>query len=235
MKTKKCSKCEEEKALCEFYNRKASKDGKMPSCKTCVRQRKKLHYQANKDEIQKRNRSYREDNTELIKEQSKRYYQNHKEEKIAYAKSYYEENKEQILNHRKSYYEQNKYKIQERSRDYKRKRRKNDPYYRVMRNTSTLVSRALKKQGTTKGGSTFSALPYSPRDLIEHLERQFNETMTWENYGSYWDVDHIHPQSLLPYDSLDHPNFQKCWALDNLRPLEKRDNQRKSNKILDSL
>jgi 5-methylcytosine-specific restriction endonuclease McrA len=75
-------------------------------------------------------------------------------------------------------------------------------------------------------------MPYTPEQLKEHLESQFEDWMTWDNYGE-WHVDHIHPQSLLPYDSMDHPNFQKCWALENLQPLEARENIIKSNKILD--
>ena len=56
--------------------------------------------------------------------------------------------------------------------------------------------------------------------------------MSWENYGIYWQIDHIYPQSLLPYDSMDHPNFLKCWSLDNLRPLEATENIRKGNKLI---
>jgi 5-methylcytosine-specific restriction endonuclease McrA len=60
--------------------------------------------------------------------------------------------------------------------------------------------------------------------------------MTWDNYGRYekgkekWQIDHIIPQSKLLYDSMDHSNFRKCWALENLRPLEVVENIRKSNK-----
>jgi hypothetical protein len=103
----------------------------------------------------------------------------------------------------------------------------------MKRNVGRLIARALKKQGTTKGGKTFSALPYTPSDLVEHLENQFDDKMNWDNYGDYWVVDHIYPQSLLPYSSLEDENFQKCWALENLQPLEKIANIRKSNKILD--
>lgn len=61
--------------------------------------------------------------------------------------------------------------------------------------------------------------------------------MTWDNYGRYnsnkqtWQIDHIIPQSLLPYDSFSHPNFQKCWALENIRPLETVANIKKGNKV----
>ena len=60
--------------------------------------------------------------------------------------------------------------------------------------------------------------------------------MTWENYGKFdlnkktWQIDHIIPQSLLLYDNLEHLNFIKCWALENLQPLETCANIKKSNK-----
>ena len=117
-------------------------------------------------------------------------------------------------------------------RDYHNKRKQRDPAYVMGRTVSTAVRSALKKRGHTKGNSTFSALPYSPQDLVEHLERQFDDKMNWDNYGDYWHVDHIYPQSLLPYSSLEDENFQKCWALENLQPLEATENMKKSNKVL---
>ena len=100
-------------------------------------------------------------------------------------------------------------------------RKKNNTPERKLRNTvSNSVYSALKIGGHTKGGSTFARLPYTPAELKEHIENQFDKNMSWDNYGSYWNVDHIIPQAALIYDSLEHPNFQKCWALSNLRPLE---------------
>lgn len=63
--------------------------------------------------------------------------------------------------------------------------------------------------------------------------------MSWKNRGKYiskewddndsttwkWQLDHIIPQSDLPYDSMEHENFHKCWALSNLRPLSAKQNQ----------
>jgi hypothetical protein len=37
-------------------------------------------------------------------------------------------------------------------------------------------------------------------------------------------IDHIVPQSDLPYSSMNDENFQKCWALENLRPLSAKQN-----------
>lgn len=74
----------------------------------------------------------------------------------------------------------------------------------------------------------------TPEELREHLESQFEDWMTWENYGNgegFWNIDHIIPQSELPYDSLEHPNFLKCWGLSNLRPLCSIKNSSKGNRM----
>lgn len=208
METKLCSKCGVEKALCEFHRHRTSAGGYRRVCKDC----RKAYAAANKERIAKTTKTYREANKDKIRER---------------RKVYREANKEKIsAKHRTPAYKQ-------RRSERRKERRQEDCAYRLRKIVSKHVWAAIKKQGSTKGGSTFSALPYTPSDLVEHIEKQFDETMTWENYGTYWEVDHIYPQSLLPYDSFDHPNFHKCWALDNLQPLEKSVNRAKSNKILD--
>jgi len=122
--------------------------------------------------------------------------------------------------------------LRQKRRAYRAKRRQTDTCYRLAKNVSCCVRKALNKQHANKvGQSTFAYLPYTPEQLKEHLQSQFDEHMTWDNYGDYWHIDHIYPQSLLPYDNLEHPNFQKCWALDNLQPLEASENIRKSNTL----
>ena len=112
-------------------------------------------------------------------------------------------------------------------------RRDADPSYKMAMNVSRCVRMGIKKGNGVKEYSTWKALPYTPQQLREHIENQFEEWMSWDNYGTgegKWNIDHIIPQSKLRYDSLDHPNFQKCWALENLRPICSIENIRKSNK-----
>lgn len=116
------------------------------------------------------------------------------------------------------------------AKNYKKYR--TNPVWVMKRRVSSAVSNFLSKRDGYKSKQTFEALPYTPEQLVEHLENQFDDKMTWDNYGSYWSLDHIYPQSKLPYDSLDHPNFIKCWALENLRPLEATENLRKGNRVL---
>lgn len=115
-------------------------------------------------------------------------------------------------------------------RKYSKRRRYYDPSYRLRKDISSIIRRQLS--GSKHGSSIWRYLPYSSNDLKHHLENQFDSKMNWENHGDYWHIDHIIPQSVLKYDSLDHPNFLKCWGLENLRPLEKTENIRKSDSIL---
>lgn len=39
-----------------------------------------------------------------------------------------------------------------------------------------------------------------------------------------WNIDHIIPQSDLPYTSMKDENFKICWSLNNLRPYSAKQN-----------
>ena len=102
-----------------------------------------------------------------------------------------------------------------------------NPKYRLDQNMATSICNELKGR---KAGRTWKSLVgYSIDDLIRHLEKQFDEKMTWDNYGSYWWIDHIKARSLFRYEMAEEPEFEKCWALENLQPLEKITNMKKSN------
>lgn len=73
-------------------------------------------------------------------------------------------------------------------------------------------------------------LGYTSENLRKHFEGKFDKKMRWGNYGSYWVVDHIKPLGLFKYSGTNSLNFKKCWALNNLQPLEKIANIKKSDK-----
>ena len=54
--------------------------------------------------------------------------------------------------------------------------------------------------------------------------------MSWENYGK-WHIDHIIPRVYFNIQELGDEEFQKCWSLENLRPLWAKDNIMKKDKI----
>ena len=89
----------------------------------------------------------------------------------------------------------------------------------------------LLMRTTKKGGSKcFSKfIGCTTKQLAEHLESKFSKHMTWDNYGTYWHVDHIIPCSA--FDHTDPEQIATCWHYTNLQPLEARANLLKSNKI----
>lgn len=199
---------------------------------------RKQYYEANKENIIEQIKQYYEANKERLLEQKKQYYETNKEDIIERNKQYYEANKEEIAERMKQYCETNKEKIKKYKRQYARERCASDPAYKLRCRVSSDVRRTLKSQGKQKGGSTFEHLPYTSEELKEHIESLWEPWMNWNNWGAAskerrtWQVDHIIPQSHLIYDSLQHPNFQKCWALSNLRPICSWENLKKSDKLL---
>lgn len=61
---------------------------------------------------------------------------------------------------------------------------------------------------------------YSLDVLARHLERQFVRGMSWQNFGSYWQVDHIVPLAHFRKLGASVEVVATAWALTNLRPLE---------------
>ena len=64
------------------------------------------------------------------------------------------------------------------------------------------------------------------------IESQFTRGMTWENYGSFWTLDHIVP--LSSFDLRDERQRMFVNHISNLRPLNAKENIRKGNKIPDA-
>jgi hypothetical protein len=80
------------------------------------------------------------------------------------------------------------------------------------------------RNGTKHRKSCLQYLDYSIEQLKNHIEAQFESWMNWNNRGTYiadhwddndpttwtWQLDHIIPQSELPYSSMEDENFRIC-------------------------
>jgi predicted transcriptional regulator len=145
-------------------------------------------------------------------------------------KKWAEQNKEHLNKYIKEYRENNVDKIRQIKRDYERNRKVNDPLYKLISNFRTAIYQVLKENRVDKNQSYFDVLQYTPEQLIVHLEKQFTEGITWENYGE-WHVDHKLPISSFNIQEMGDSEFMKCWSLENLQPMWGEENIRKSNKI----
>src|ERR1700676_1681637 len=85
----------------------------------------------------------------------------------------------------------------------KKYKRHSDPIFKLRDNISNAVLKALKRGKSSKAGrSVLKYLNYTIIDLKVHLESHFDINMTWDNHGIYWHIDHIIPQSDLPYTNM---------------------------------
>ena len=91
IKSKKCTKCGENKPLTEFRKDRTRKDGLQYVCKSCNRK----YYEKNREAYKERDRKYYEKNREAEKEKKRKYYQENKRAIKARHKKY---NKERYAN-----------------------------------------------------------------------------------------------------------------------------------------
>jgi len=112
-----------------------------------------------------------------------------------------------------------------------RSRKNRKAYLSIPKNDITLRFRILFRRYLKDKGvyGSFRHLGYTGAELYNHLESQFTDGMSWDNRNK-WHIDHIRPVSSFDYDSTDHPDFKKCWALNNLQPLWAFDNLSKGDK-----
>lgn len=87
----------------------------------------------------------------------------------------------------------------------------------------------ISLSGRRKLRSTWQIIGYSRQELMDHIERQFHDGMSWDNYGE-WHVDHITPLSSFCISGPEDPELKAAWALPNLRPLWAAENIRKKDK-----
>lgn len=102
---------------------------------------------------------------------------------------------------------------------------KDTPIFRLNKSMSGGICQSLK--GNKAGRHWEDLVPYNLEQLRQHLESQFTPEMSWENIGKYWEIDHIIPKNQFEFTTYHDKEFQICWSLANLRPLEKFANRQR--------
>jgi hypothetical protein len=205
--TKTCSVCKEEKEISAFYKDKKAKDGAAHRCKDCTN----VHFKA-----------WAEKNPEKYKEKQRKSLQKFKKNNI-----------EKVRQAGREHYHKHK-----NDPEYKDKRKKTAarffektnkiPKYKIQRSIKRGIYESIKAKKANRHWEEL--VDYSISELMTYLESKFDSNMNWDNYGSYWHIDHIKPQSWFDINSPEDQAFKECWALSNLQPLEAKENIRKGNR-----
>lgn len=258
MDSKKCYKCGEEKPLSDYGSDKRNKtDGKKGCCKVCTSEAQRIWASNNKDKMKEIQRRYWEKNKDKIKKyrlenkDKREYWLKENKEKLlkygreynrqnsdkrnAYASEYYKQNKDSVLEYGRERNKKNKGKNAEYRRENKesrnernKNRRKHDMEYRLACILRTRLTNLVK---SNKFAGTIELLGVSVIQLKEHLEGQFQDGMSWENYGKDgWHIDHIVP--CASFDLTDVEQQKRCFHYTNLQPLWAMENYSKGAKVI---
>ena len=172
---------------------------------------------------------YREKHKERYKLLRRLSYLKNKEEENKNSSKRYYLNKETINFRSKLWRKNNKEIVKNYNKNYSSKRKEDDINFLIRCSLRTRISVIIRKD--RKGGSAVKDLGCSIEHLKKHLESQFTEGMSWDNYGlKGWHIDHIIP--LAYFDLTKEEDFKNACHYTNLQPLWAVDNIRKGVKIM---
>ena len=112
-----------------------------------------------------------------------------------------------------------------------RKRYQEDTHFRLRANLRNRLRGAIKNK--QKIGSAVDELGAPIAHVISYLEALFVPGMSWANHGTVWDIDHIMPLNSFNLENID--DFRKACNYTNLRPLFKKENAAKGDRLPESV
>lgn len=130
------------------------------------------------------------------------------------------------LREKERYWSRNKTQTRRQPRDpsvpRKKKKVPSTVWARAKRNASKRVRDALLLQISRNVGC-------DAQEFKKYMESKFSRGMTWENYGTAWEVDHIVP--LAKFDLTTREGLAAASHYTNLQPLWTADNAEKSDSL----
>ena len=211
---KKCKSCGIIKPIEEFTRDAKSPDGKRYSCRVCRSKETCLYQKKNSQKVNAKNRAWRRANPEKAKEAVLRWQKDNPEKVNAKSYAWRRANPGKCRA------------IQKRSN----KKTRSTVQGKLNSRLASSIWDCLRRKKNNRRWELL--VGYTVKQLKTHLEKQFKPGMSWENYGTYWHIDHIVPKSVFNYQSSDDIDFQQCWSLNNLQPLEAEINFSKGAKLV---
>lgn len=175
--------------------------------------------QANRDRNLSRQRTWYAENKVAIRARHKARLDADPEKKRAYSKA----QAKRVL----AYYHKNKEKLMPKMVAYIRRKRATDPLFKLRHSLCSRLYSALRRGSTSSTNRAKTGC--SASHLRCHLQSQFQPGMSWENYGTAWQVDHYFPLNAFNLSNEKELAFVCNWK--NLRPLWAAENASKSDRI----
>lgn len=134
-------------------------------------------------------------------------------------------------------HEANQYKYKEKKRIYQKKydaenldkkyasqyrRYHEDINVRIRRMVSLRIWSALQSRNESKKYKAEEYLGCKIKEYVKYLENQFDDKMNWDNYGSYWEIDHI--KQICDGGSFHYTNTRPLSVTENRRRPKKNKN-----------
>jgi len=230
---KTCSKCLIEKDLEEFYKQKDGYLGRRANCKECSRKQMKKWKEDNPEYC----KEYSKKNRQIFRKSSLKYYNKNKEKCNAYGREYYKNNSKRLNEYGREYYKKNAKDLNEYGQEWRKNNQEKCRQYARNRYKKNLELASIKwmrnflyrteKHGFNKTKmNTIVEFGYTPKQLIQRIECQFKEGMSWNNRDE-WHIDHKKPIS--KFDKGTSPRIINMLC--NLQPIWKLENLNKKNKF----
>jgi len=186
------------------------------------------YYKKNKEKEKKRANQWYKDNLESAKEYQKQNRAHRTEIQIQWRK----DNPEKSKQYNKNGSERIKKWVKDNPGYYAKRWEKNkiDLKYNLNHKISGGIYKSLKAKKAGKHWE--SIVGYPLKDLIKRLKKTMPEDYTWNDYIiGRLQIDHIIPIAVFNFTKLEHIDFKRCWALNNLRLLPAKENLRKGKRI----
>ena len=191
-----CTKCAIVKPISEFYLNCYGRNG---PCNACVKEKNRLYYERKKADI-------------AVK---------HAEHRVARAAGAEMIDAGAVERRRATAFEDRYAGRRENVNVNKRERHANDAQFRAIE----LHSNRLQRAFTHMGGDMRPIVGCSKAWFRKWIEHQWQLGMTWENYGTYWCLDHVVPKDA--FDFLDDAQVATCNDWRNFQPLTRAENSHK--------
>jgi hypothetical protein len=107
--------------------------------------------------------------------------------------------------------------LREQKTEWCRNESKSNINYRLKKSLAARLRTVL-----VKNESTMNYIGCNIQYLREWLEYNFTPEINWENYDSFWTIDHVIP--LCKFDLTVEDEIYKCWNWSNLNPVQKKTN-----------